>query len=345
MTPSLSISIATPTPIPINYTSSLIPFRTISKRQQWLANFGYCGELSFIASAMYYGMYMSQYDVRYYTSPTHTQKAQGDQVLINAGSDIAAAELFKFSYERWIDLAQPAVKDTTAFLTWMQGHTTQSHPLVSVMFENTATLAGVGSQDEYDHVVSIISVSPTSITFCDDGIITPSSGEHVFNSSNEDMIFTYALPQAIRNRADALASGSEYSIPSIYPTYINAGIALTGINSTEPNLVRIQLTTPDEEIAGMIEGSNARPAANPMTFTIHLYGLQPSTTYYLYQYKDPALVPTNHFNQTYQVNSGGGMIIRTVITTTASPAIDTTVVQTLLSSDIAIFRCVPSTAL
>jgi hypothetical protein len=294
---------------------------------------------------MYYGMYMSQYDVRYYTSPTHTQKAQGDQVLINAGSDIAAAELFKLSYERWMDLAQPAIKDTTAFLTWMQGHTTLSHPLVSVVFENKGSLGGVASHDEYDHIVSIISASPTSITFCDDGIITPISGEHIYNTSTEDMFFTYALPQGIRNRADALASGSEYSVPSIYPTYVNAGIALTGIQSTEPQLVRIQLTTPDEEIALMVDGSNTRPTANPMTFTIHLYGLQPNTTYYLYQYKDPLLVPTNHFNQTYQVNSGGGMIVRTVVTTAANPPIDTTRTQTLLSSDIAIFRCVPSTAL
>jgi len=31
---------------------------------QWPANFGYCGEISFIVAGLYYGQYLSQYDAR-----------------------------------------------------------------------------------------------------------------------------------------------------------------------------------------------------------------------------------------------------------------------------------------
>jgi len=340
---------------PINYTPYLIPFATIAKRQQWIKNAGYCGETSFITSAMYYGMYMSQYDVRLYASPnnpptnpsntTPTQNQPSDQVLIGTNNDIVAAGLFKMNYSRWIDSPQTH-NDVNAFLTWMQGYTSTGTPVISVLFENTALLGTPPStaQDEYDHIVSIISASTTSITFCDNGIVTPSAGEHVFNTNTNPMYFTYALPTAIRNRADSLASASEYSVPLLTGTYYNAAIALTGINTTETSLVRVQLTTTDDELTDMaFEGSNTRPPANDMTITVHMYGLLPNTTYFLYQYKDYALVPTANFNQTY-INLASPLIIKTVINSPSNPPIDTTLVLTIQSSDTAIFRCVPSTA-
>jgi hypothetical protein len=339
-----------------NSTPYLIPFATIAKRQQWLKNAGYCGETSFITSAMYYGMYMSQYDVRLYASPnnpptnptnnTPTQHLPIDQVLIGTPNDIVAATIFKMNYSRWIDSPQTH-NNVNAFLTWMQGYTSTGTPVISVLFENTEILGTPPStaQDEYDHIVSVISASTTSITFCDNGIVTPSTGEHVFNTNQNPMYFTYALPTGIRNREDSKISASEYSIPLLTGTNYNAAIALTGINSSEQLLVRLQLTTLDDELTDMAaEGSDVRPPANPMTITVHMYNLKPNTTYYLYQYKDYTLVPTANFNQTYITNAGSGSIVKTIITTTSSPPIDTTYVLSIQSSDTAIFRCVPSTA-
>jgi hypothetical protein len=346
-----------PTYPPANITPYLIPFATIAKRQQWLANAGYCGETSFITSAMYYGMYMSQYDVRKFASPNNpptnptntspTQNLPSDQVLIGTPNDIVAASIFKMNYSRWEDSGSVPLNNVTNFLTWMQQYTNTGTPVISVLFENTALLGRPISvaQEEYDHIVSIISASTSSITFCDNGIVTPSAGEHVYNTNTNDMYFTYALPQGIRNRADSLASASEYSVPLLTDTpYHNNAIALTGINSSEPALVRIQVTTPDDELTDLTPNSNVRPPSNPITITVHMYGLQPNTTYNLYRYTDYTLVPTANFNQYYTANSTNPSLIRTVINSPNNPPIDTTLVLTIPSSDTAIFRCVPSTA-
>ncbi len=49
----------------------------------WGVNFGYCGETSFITSGMYYGQYLSQYDVRRLNlKPGLTQSKEEGQVRI-----------------------------------------------------------------------------------------------------------------------------------------------------------------------------------------------------------------------------------------------------------------------
>jgi len=323
---------------------NVIPFSTISVRQQWLANYGYCGETSFITSAMYYGMYMSQYDVRYYTSVSQNQNKENDQVLIGTPSEVAAANLFKLNYKRWSDTSEP--RTTSNFVNWMERHTRLKHPVISVVFENKDFVAIPGGQAEYDHIISIIDVdvSGNSITLCDNGIVTPENREMTFNKSTTPMIFTYDLSTFIRNRADSLLSVSEYSLPNILPTYTNVGIAITGVNSSEPSLVRIQLTSPDMENTPMVNGSNIRPASNPMTLTIHLYALQANKTYHLYRYKNPLVVPTHNFNATYTQNSTSGDILIDIINTNSSPPIDTIMTKVIQSNEIAIFRCVLSTA-
>jgi len=339
-------------PCSVSLDTLLIPYRTISRRQQWLANYGYCGETSFITSAMYYGMYMSQYDVRQFTSINNTQNKENDQVLIGTQSEVRAAGLFQLNYDRWVNVpTSPSipVRDTSGFLTWMGSHTALLHPVISVVFENRYLVSIPGGQAEYDHIVSMIDVSGTSITFCDNGIVDPyPNRDSTFNKSNLSMIFTYDLPTFIRNRSDALASASEYSLPSVYPTYQNSGIAITGVKSSEPNLVRIQLTTTDGENALMIDKSNVRPASNAMTITVHMYQLQPNTSYNLYRYKDYTLLPTQQFNAKYTTymatNPVSPMITIDTFTTTATPPDDFVIVKIIQSNEQALFRCVPASA-
>ena len=121
-----------PTPKPVQ----LIPYKVISQRQQWLPNFGYCGETSFITCAMYYGMYMSQYDLRRLTSVSNTQSKESDQILIGTLSEIIAANLFKLSFDRWIGNN----KTTNDFINWMIVHTNNKDPVISVVYENQKLL-------------------------------------------------------------------------------------------------------------------------------------------------------------------------------------------------------------
>lgn len=45
-------------------------------RLQWEHNGGYCGEVSMIVAGLYYGQYLSQYDVRAIASPGMPQNSQ-----------------------------------------------------------------------------------------------------------------------------------------------------------------------------------------------------------------------------------------------------------------------------
>jgi hypothetical protein len=294
---------------------------------------------------MYYGMYMSQFDIRRLTSLSGTQNQETDQLLLDTDSDIAAANLFHLNYERWMD-TDVEVKDTMAFSNWMQSHTSLQHPVIIGIFENNSLVET--SQPEYDHIVSVskVDVTGNTITFCDNGIVynnidTP---ETTFNTSTNPNIFTYPFSTFIRTRQDALQSVSEYSLPNVYPTYINSGIAITGVKSNEESLVRIQLTSNDSEDTEIEDMSNIRPTSNDINLTIHLYNLQANTTYNLYQYKNPYLVPIQDFNWTYQKHRLIGSIILTKITTTDNPLSDTQLTKVISSRDIAIFRCVPEDA-
>lgn len=59
--PSLApVTTPTPTPTPKNFSVS----NDIPPRLQWAANNGYCGEVSFANAGLYYGQYLSQFDIR-----------------------------------------------------------------------------------------------------------------------------------------------------------------------------------------------------------------------------------------------------------------------------------------
>ena len=334
---------------------TLISYQPFALRQQWYANYGYCGETSFIASAMFYGMYMSQYDVRAYTSLSRTQSTEKDQVLLGEASELAAANLFKLNYERWSDTSITP-KYTDNFLRWVNGHLTSNHPVISAVYEYAGLVSIPGGQPIYDHIITMTNVSldasgnPTSVSFSDYGIITPGVGERVYNKTQSTpYLFTYDYPACRRNRVNATASSSEYSIVDASATtkIKNYGLALTGVNTTEANLVRIQLTSnvSNFETNPMAEKSETRPAPNSINLVIHLYNLQANSTYNLYRFKDPFLLPISNFNQFYNANSTNtNVVLDQIITTGPNPPMDTQLNRTIQSNEIALYRCVPSTA-
>jgi hypothetical protein len=139
---------------------TIIPWQTIARRKQWDGNYGYCGETSYIAAAMHYGMYMSQYDIRRYTSLTQTQIRETDQVLIGEASEIAAADLFKLNYEQWRYSSTYCRQSNTCdhtqlFCNWAQSHLDKGRPVISVVYNKS------GKNPIYDHIISLLQATTT----------------------------------------------------------------------------------------------------------------------------------------------------------------------------------------
>ena len=85
--PAASATAAVPETPATRYSSDL----GIAPRLQWNANYGYCGEVSFISAGMYYGQYTSQWTARSLASPGTPQTEEESQLLIGV-NDVEAAE-------------------------------------------------------------------------------------------------------------------------------------------------------------------------------------------------------------------------------------------------------------
>jgi hypothetical protein len=87
----------------------------------------------------------------------------------------------------------------------------------------------------------------------------------------------------------------------------------------------------------MINGSNNRPAAKPVTLTITVSNLKPGTTYTLYRYNSMANVPDSNFN----ANAAKAAQKWTI---TIASGTTYTMTQTINSNETAVYRAVPGGA-
>lgn len=86
-------------------------FNDIPPRLQWEANYGYCGEVSFINAGLYYGQYVSQYDARAIASKNRGQSLEESQLLIGV-NDLHAAEQMHLKAEPWKDTSVESTKNS-----------------------------------------------------------------------------------------------------------------------------------------------------------------------------------------------------------------------------------------
>jgi VCBS repeat-containing protein len=306
-------------------------------RLQWDANFGYCGETSFISAGLNYGQYISQYDARAIASNIANQSLEGSQLLLGV-NDVAAAEA--------MHLTAVAKEATTAsFLTWVKSNVVAGYPVVMGVFMNQSRFYGTANLNagfsEYDHIVTVTGVTSTRpltgpatyyaddiLTFNDNGLWT---GTPNGQPQNE---FNYAF--------DALAATRRQANTETAPVYslkngIDYGIAITGIIDLDRETVPVRLTTStNAEIPAMVDGSSARPAATPLTLTITVSGLTPGKTYNLYRYASMAAVPDSNFNANSAKAAQTWEIVATGTTYTMT--------QTIMSDETAAYRAVPVTA-
>jgi len=180
----------------------------LSARLQWNANFGYCGETSFIAAGMSLGQYTSQWTARKLANPGIAQTRASSQLLPEwptrggnflpapvSGQDWqTAAAAMSLEIAGFNTYAQMAAANGLAasknFLAWIKTEVVAGNRVIIGVFNNPLILEESGSgANTYDHVVPVFSVgsskpfaSPGSaqtyygsdtITISDNGLYSP----------------------------------------------------------------------------------------------------------------------------------------------------------------------------
>ena len=113
------------------------------------------------------------------------------------------------------------------------------------------------------------------------------------------------------------------------------GIAITGIIDLSHETMPVRLTTStNAETPAIVDGSNTRPAAKPVTLTITVSSLKPGTTYTLYRYNSMTKVPDSNINANV-ANAAQKWTIKIASGSTY------TMTQTINSNEIAVYRAVP----
>lgn len=118
---------------------------------------GYCGEVSTISALLYYGGYMSQYDMRQNSAlkSFHVQTASEYLLGLN---DQHCANLIKLEAEEWDRKNGTAtVQD---YLAWVKTNIRAGNPVTIGVFMNqykfyndTSKTAG---DSDYDHIVPVM---------------------------------------------------------------------------------------------------------------------------------------------------------------------------------------------
>jgi len=315
----------------------------IPPRLQWNANNGYCGEVSFINAGLYYGQYLSQFDVRAIASPNKNQNLAESQLLLGR-NDVFAATQMHLNVVAWENSNK---QSTAAFLTWIKSNILLKFPVIIGVFTNENKFYGSTNLDagdpDYDHIVTVIGLSSKTpltipVTYSGDDILQISdhglwTGE---GNSSPPYIFNYSFASFQGTRQQANASpAAVYTLPVGNGNY---GITVTGVTDLDGSTVPVRLaTSARNEAPAMKEGSNTRPAPMPLTLTITVSNLKPNVNYNLYRYNSVESVPNSGFNK----NASKASQKWPVIISSGSSFVSKLTIQ---SNEVAIFRSVPTTA-
>lgn len=295
----------------------------IPARLQWNANFGYCGETSFISAGLYYGQWASQYEVRAIASDGIPQNEQKSQLLLGVNA-MHAAKVMHLTIVRWND----ASAAPRSFLEWVEQNVALHRPVILGVYTNEYKFyrnrnpnAGDSS---YDHIVPVVAAGGGSVTFSDNGLWGPP----------RPYFFTYPYSSFARTRAQANArSAPQYSLPAGVRDY---GVAVVGISDPRHETLPVRVATNvNYEKPKMRNHSSVRPKAMPIVLTVTVSGLKPGAGYELYRYDSFSAVPDERFNAnaaraskhwTIRLRSGSSFVVR----------------ERIMSGRVAVYRAVPS---
>lgn len=304
-------------------------------RQQWNANAGYCGEASLVCAGLYYGQYISQYDVRALIGQQNSS-----QVLLGPNDQTAAAKLHLNS-TKWDTVAE---QNTDDFLVWVKQNVLKGFPVAIGVYTNEYLFYGntnpEAGDSDYDHIVPVKGIAsnyPISDPSYhgDDALIFSDNG--LWGTAGRtpyDFSYPFALFQANREQANA-KNGSIYSLSNNASNY---GLAITGVMDLNRDTLPVRVDTNiNYEKPSIKNGSNVRPAPMPLTLTITISNLQPHVLYNLYRYNSLNNVPCSNFNEKAHLASQSWQVQLASGTTY-------TFTQQVNSDEIAIYRAVKATA-
>ncbi len=315
---------------------------SVPPRLQWNANFGYCGETSFISAGLAHGQYCSQYEARRLASPGVPQSQPDSQLLLGV-NDRAAAAAMRLQTVSWNSSRQSKSRD---FLQWTKAQVLAGNiPIIGVFtneflfYDDRNRNAG---DPEYDHIVPVTGIQSAGpinrlsktfwgsdqVIFSDNGLWDP--------SGTPPFIFSYRFDVFPRTRSAANAPNGP--IYSINKTGSNYGIAVTGVADRNKETVPVSIQTNiNFESPVMREGSNDQPAPSPLELTVTVSLPDQARAYVLYRYDAFEKVPEAQFNahadqavQSWQIppQSGPKFMLN----------------LTIASNESAIFRAVRATA-
>jgi hypothetical protein len=291
-------------------TSVLLP---IAPRIQWNEHGGYCGETCVQSFALYYGEYISQYEVRALYGPTQKVKSQ---FLVGAPDhrDQKVLGDLHLTSQEWNDNESgPQYQD---YLAWVKQELSSGHPVIGTVYIN-----GLHDSD-YDHIVPFVGYQSAQ----DGTAYHP--GDHLLfydNFSLKTISRSFSSLPATRTQANQ--GSHEYYLPQ----QVDYGVAVTGIVDPNHETVPVQLSINRSSEPDPF----AKPPPQPVTLkgTLTISSLVPGQSYTLLRYDDPTKVPDSHFL------AAGGYASEQQFTATATVQ---TLYDTFSSDGCVIYRCVPA---
>ncbi len=292
--------------------SEALPIRN---RIQWLENNGYCGETSLQECALYYGIYASQAYIRGIYDPTQ----QNDLVELEEWAVVLAKLGLKPDYFPTDKIVPPQYK---TFEVWAKRQLSLKRPVIS-----TCYIGGPGN-DPVDHIITLSSfTAATTTTYSDADLFT---FNHHLGQTTDGLP---GAPAAFALQAKWLFDERSMAGPGKLYGYaiqkeVDYGIAIIGTTNTSVynRPVRLELDRINEP--NLVTGE--KPVA--LNAEISIGGLTPKATYVLYRYDDPAKVPTTSYSSKPSASK---------VTFKATSTVQT-LQDTILSSGVAVFRCLPA---
>jgi len=251
-------------------------------RFQWGYSGGYCGSLGVQTSALAFGAWISQAEVRAATVPGG---GHGNEIL-HTNID-QAIQTLKLDYEPWDWKGQPKPQ-SPAFIKWMKSQLCAGHPIVWFVYckGDSHDAYGIGKYDHIEAVYGIFSNHSCDDTqvYDDDWLVHESDWDHngYYRKLNQ-LTDTPEMNTNCRN-AQGRGGGPNEAYPCI-PKEVDYGYAIKGI--IDPKKVSLRLSLAVDHWDEPYDGSR------DMHGIVTIRGLTTGKSYVLYRYASYKKVPTN----------------------------------------------------
>jgi hypothetical protein len=278
----------------------------IPPRLQWDNNNGYCGECSIQQIALYYGTYISEYNVRQIIDATQQQDVW---VPDNSGPIFAALRLNCVAWN-----SSQSTPQYQNYLVWAKSHLQQMHPVIIDVYVQGET------DPDYDHIIPAIGyTSPDTNAYHGTDTLT-------FNDNYDPTSYTRLFSTLYDTRA-MTGNGANYEY--CIPMQTDYGAAVTGIQDASGAARPVYVAVDRWDEPNISQGA----AAVQMNATIQASSLTKGAAYVLLRYNGYQNVPTNNY-----LSSAYNAATTFVATNTTQ-----TLHDTFMSSATVIYRCVAAT--